>query len=122
MTINYASEFELHRRAVRSWEFSCADIGSVDLEPGDFVYADPPYDVPFTHYSKGGFSWEDQQRTAERLARHKGPVVLSNQATDRIVKLYKGLGFHLAILAAPRRISCTGDRRPAREVLATKGL
>jgi DNA adenine methylase len=48
-------------------------------------------------------------------------VVLSNQATDRIVKLYEKLGFKICILAAPRRISCTGDRKPAREVLATKG-
>jgi DNA adenine methylase len=121
VTINYARDFELHREAFRGWGFSCADIGKVELERGDFVYADPPYDVPFTQYSKGGFTWDDQQRTAERLAGHKGPVVLSNQATDRIVKLYEKLGFKICILAAPRRISCTGDRKPAREVLATKG-
>lgn len=120
-TINYAGGFELHREAFRGWEFTCADIAEVELERGDFVYADPPYDVPFTHYSKGGFSWDDQRRTAELLARHEGPVVLSNQATDRIVKLYRQLGFKTEILDAPRRISCTGDRKPAREVLATKG-
>ena len=122
VTINYAREFELHREAFRGWKFTCADIEKVALERGDFVYADPPYDVPFTQYSKGGFSWEDQQRAAELLARHKGPVVLSNQATDRIVKLYERLGFSTRVLAAPRRISCTGDRKPAREVLATKGF
>jgi hypothetical protein len=40
------------------------------------LHGDPPYDVEFTSYSKGGFSWEDQQRTAEWLSKHQGPVVL----------------------------------------------
>jgi DNA adenine methylase len=57
---------------------------------------------------------------AEWLADHPGPVVLSNQATGRIVKLYRKLGFTLRFLDAPRRISCNGDRSPAREVLAVK--
>jgi len=94
----------------------------VSLSKGDFVYADPPYDVEFTHYSQGGFSWDDQVRAAKWLARHRGPVVLSNQATDRIVKLYRKLGYSLTLLDAPRRISCTGDRTPAKEVIATRNL
>ncbi len=120
--LDYSRDFEPQRRAFRGWRFSCGDVEQVELERGDFVYADPPYDVQFTHYSKGGFSWDDQRRTAELLGRHKGPVILSNQATDRILKLYRKLGFKTQILAAPRFISCTGDRRPALEVLATKGF
>ena len=92
------------------------------LRTDDFVYADPPYDVPFTQYAQRGFSWEDQVRTAAWLARHPGPVVLSNQATARIVRLYRRLGFTLRYLDAPRRISCTGDRTKAREVLALRNL
>ena len=61
-------------------------------------------------------------RAAEWLARHEGPVVLSNQATERIETLYRGLGFRLVPLTAPRLISCTGDRTPAREVLALRNL
>ncbi|HLA12962.1 MAG TPA: DNA adenine methylase [Pyrinomonadaceae bacterium] len=61
-------------------------------------------------------------RTAEWLHRHKGPVVLSNQATDKIVRLYRKLGFGLIYLEGPRRISCTGDRAAAKEVLALKGV
>jgi DNA adenine methylase len=45
---------------------------------------------------------------------------LSNQATGRIVDLYSNMGFALRFVDAPRRISCTGDRQPAREVLALK--
>ncbi len=121
-TINYANDFSALRTAIRAWTFTSADVASLPIEPKDFIYADPPYDVEFTTYSAGGFVWEDQVRTAEWLAAHRGPVVLSNQATNRIVKLYRKLGFALRFLNGPRRISCTGDRSAAREVLAVKGL
>ncbi len=88
----------------------------------DFVYADPPYDVEFTKYAKDDFKWEDQVRLAEWLAEHPGPVILSNQATERIVKLYGDLGFDVRLLKAPRRIACNGDRTPAMEVLATRNI
>ena len=32
------------------------------------------------------------------------------------------LGYKLTFLTAPRLINCTGDRTPAREVLATRNL
>ena len=92
------------------------------LEPSDFVYADPPYDVEITKYSKDGFTWDDQLATAEWLSKHKGPVILSNQATTRILNEYKRLGFALKTFEAPRKISCTGDRSPATEVLAIRNL
>jgi DNA adenine methylase len=120
--IAYARDFSAYRDVLPRWQFTCGDFESVPLRPDDFVYADPPYDVEFTHYSQGGFSWADQERTARWLARHPGPVVLVNQATDRIIRLYGSLGFSLTELEAPRRISCNGDRRPAMEVLATRNL
>ena len=88
----------------------------------DFIYADPPYDVEFTQYAAGGFDWNDQVELAQWLARHPGPVVASNQATERIIRLYESLGFVLRFLTAPRLISCTGERRPAREILALRGV
>ncbi len=78
--------------------------------------------MPFTQYAKNGFGWEEQERLAQWLSRHRGPVVLSNQATDRVVRLYRRLKFELQFVDAPRMISCTGDRSPAREVIATRGL
>jgi DNA adenine methylase len=86
------------------------------------VYADPPYDVEFTQYAKGGFSWEDQERTAVRLSKHRGPVVLVNQATERVEALYRTLGYAVQFLNGPRRISCTGDRTPAREIMGLRNL
>lgn len=120
-TITYAKDFYEYASMFRRWTFTNTDIAALALESRDFIYADPPYDVEFTTYSAGGFSWTDQERTAELLAKHRGPVVISNQATDRIVRLYKQLGFNVTYFDGPRRISCTGDRSVAKEVVATKG-
>jgi len=118
----YTHDFTAYRQVFSRWDFSSLDFEALRLKPRDFVYADPPYDVPFTQYARGGFSWDDQVRAAEWLARHPGPVVLSNQATPPVVALYRKLGYDIRFLAAPRRISCTGDRTPVREVLATRNV
>jgi len=120
--IRYRQDFAIYRDQFRRWTLTNTDVEAVPLEADDFVYADPPYDVEFTAYAKDGFTWEDQQRTAAWLAQHPGPVVLVNQATSRIEKLYRQLGFEVNFLTAPRRISCTGDRTPAREIVATRNL
>ena len=120
--INYTRDFSAYTEVLENWEFSNNDFEAVPLGPDDFVYADPPYDVDFTQYSKEGFAWDDQVRAAKWLARHSGPAILSNQATPRIIELYQGLRFRLQFLNAPRRISCTGDRTPAQEVLAIRNM
>ena len=78
--------------------------------------------MPFTRYSREAFTWDDQTRLARVLAGHPGPVILVNQATARVEALYRDLGYALRFADAPRRINCTGDRRPAREILATRNL
>ena len=120
--INYTKNFSAYREIFEKWEFRSQDFETLPIEPDDFIYADPPYDVQFTKYAKEDFSWADQVRLAEFLSMHEGPVVLSNQATERIVRLYEETGFSLRFLEGPRRISCTGDRSPAREVLAVRGV
>jgi DNA adenine methylase len=120
--INYVADFLAYRETLSQWEFHVGSFEDVPVEPDDFIYADPPYDVEFVHYSKEGFTWDDQVRLAEWLVKHPGPVVLSNQATERIVNLYTGLGFSTHFLESPRRISSDGDRTPAEEVLASKGV
>ena len=118
--IPYKDDFMAYRAVFAKWEFQCGDFGDLALGRNDFIYADPPYDVEFTQYSKENFSWEDQERLARWLALHPGPAVISNQATDRIVRLYHDLGFKLIMLKGPRLISCTGDRTPVDEVLAVR--
>lgn len=120
--IRYIRNFEPYRDLLADWAFACGDLESVRFKADDFVYADPPYDVEFTAYSAGGFTWDDQARTAAQLSKHPGPVVLVNQATPRVERLYRKVGFSVSFLTAPRRISCTGNRAPAREILATRNL
>lgn len=120
--INYMEDFSCFTHVFKEWTFLAKDFASLDLFEEDFVYADPPYDVEFTKYSKEDFNWEDQVRLAAWLAEHPGPILLSNQATDRILSLYKEHGFELVFYEGPRRISCDGDRTPAREVLAKRNL
>ncbi len=121
-SINYEHDFEPYREALARWTFTCLAFDAMALDPDDFVYADPPYDVPFRQYAAQGFSWADQVRTAEGFARHAGPVVLVNQDTPRIRDLYSTLGYTIEPLNAPRSISRDGNRAPAREVLATRNL
>ncbi len=121
-TINYVTDFSEYQSILTAWEITVGDFECLELEPDDFIYADPPYDVQFTKYSQSDFTWDDQQRLTQWLAKHPGKVVLSNQATDRIVDLYQICGFTIDLVDAPRRISCNGDRRPAKEVIACKGF
>lgn len=121
-SVSYRTDFSSYQEAFREWVFMNEDFRRVPLSPEDFVYADPPYDVEFTEYSPGGFSWQDQVDLAELLAQHPGPVVISNQATSRVIDLYKSLGYELRFVPAPRRISCDGNRQSALEVLALRNL
>ncbi len=120
--INYLRDYEAYKEVFQHWEFACKDFEGLPLKNDDFIYADPPYDVEFTAYSKGGFGWNDQIRLVKWLVKHPGPVILSNQATERIVRLYLEYGFDVSYYDAPRMISSSGDRTPAREVLAIRGI
>lgn len=120
--INYERDFSSYRLVVENWTFTAGDFEQIAIGPDDFIYADPPYDVEFTKYSKEDFAWNDQVRLAQWLSQTTAPVILSNQASDKIVRLYRDLGFKLKFLKAPRMINCTGDRTPAMEVLALKNL
>ncbi len=118
----YREDFTPYKRALAHYEFTQGDFENMPLQSADFVYADPPYDVEFTAYSAGGFTWDDQKRLARWLAAHPGPVVASNQATPRILRLYRKLGFSIRVVDAPRRISCDGNRDDAKEMVAVRNL
>jgi DNA adenine methylase len=121
-SIPYREHFAEYARVLAAYEFTLGDFEALAVRRDDFIYADPPYDVEFTSYSAGGFTWEDQQRLARWLAAHRGPVVASNQATPRILRLYRSLGFRIDVLPAPRRISCDGNRADAKEMIAVRNL
>lgn len=120
--IRYKQDFLEYKPVLARWDLKHGDFTKMKLLGNEFIYADPPYDVEFTRYNAKAFNWEDQLRLAHWLAKHDGPVITSNQATKRIIALYKDLKFKVKTLHAPRRISCNGDRRAALEILAYKGL
>jgi DNA adenine methylase len=121
-SIKYKTDFLEYKDVLNKWQFNNIDFEALTLNGDEFLYADPPYDVEFTKYHSKDFIWDDQLRLAEWLSRHKGPVIASNQATDRIIELYRDNHFNIITLSAPRKISCNGDRQPALEILALKGI
>lgn len=121
-SIKYKPDFLEYKAVLKAWQFKHGDFDKLNLQGDEFIYADPPYDVEFTRYSAQDFTWSDQIRLAQWLQKHPGPVVASNQATDRIIELYQDLKFKIFQLPAPRMISCNGDRTPAMEILAVKSL
>lgn len=82
------------------------------------LYLDPPYDTEFTKYSKNDFKWEDQINLLDWAIALNIPFIISNQATTRIIELYKSYNLNIEFILAPRRISCNGDRSQAHEVYA----
>lgn len=93
---------------------------------GDFVYFDPPYDVPedkgsFTAYSKFDFNREDQIRLAncfKKLSDKGVKCMLSNHNTPFINELYEG--FNIQVITARRNINSKADGRGAvEEVIIT---
>ena len=117
----------IYQQAFIGWDFFNSCYGDTFLLLKEFchrqyfIYVDPPYDAGFTSYS-GAFDWTDQVKLALALSSLDCPVVASNKATDRIIDLYKSLGFLIKYVDAPRRISCDGDRKFVTEILATKNI
>jgi DNA adenine methylase len=120
--INYLTNFFEYQEIFGGWEFSCADFEALVLRESDILYVDPPYDVEFTHYSKVDFKWDDQLRLVAWLKRLSLPMIVSNQASERILDLYRSAGFAVEIIEAPRRISSNGNRQPALEMIAHRNL
>lgn len=120
--IPYRRDFSDYKAAFERYEFTHGDFSTLTIRGSDFIYADPPYDVEFTSYSAGGFTWDDQERLVRWLRAHPGPVVASNQATPRVLRLYRRMGFEVSTVPAPRRISCDGNRDDAQEMIASRNL
>jgi DNA adenine methylase len=118
--VTYATDFSSYEATLQGWDFSCKDFERLNIKRTDFIYADPPYDVEFRQYSSKGFTWDDQIRLAKWVRNLESPAVISNQATKRIIELYRSMKFRLEFVHAPRMISCKGDRTRAKEVIAIK--
>ncbi len=123
-TINYRTDFSEYTPLLSRWKILCQPWQTtfVQTTPSDFIFADPPYDGTFDTYSGEAFSWEQQTKLAETLAQHTGPVVATNAATDRVLSLYKAVGFEVGTTEVARSIAASGDRKKAVEMIAYKNL
>ncbi len=120
--INYTRDFAPYAAALAGWDVGHHSFEQTRLGEQDFLYIDPPYDTPFTQYAKEDFAWADQENLVRWLVQSAAPMVVTNQATPRILALYAGAGFAVTTLLAPRRIASSGDRTPALEMLATRNI
>lgn len=118
--VDYGLNTESYRKMFRRWVFKSGDFTKLKIDASDFILIDPPYDDGFVSYTEHGFDWVDQERTAVWAASHGVPVVCTNAATERILRLYTDLGFDVRYIEAPRRISSDGDRNAAQEMIAFK--
>lgn len=120
-TINFVYDFKEYTDKLKNIEIQNKSYKDLAFDKEAFVYLDPPYDTPFSKYSKEGFGWEEQVKLVDWVMQLDNKFVyISNQATDRIVKLYKDAGLQYEILEAPRRIASNGDRKNALEIFAWK--
>jgi DNA adenine methylase len=78
------------------------------------------YRRDFSEYAVAFAEWEFANRSFEDVDLRANDFVYADP--PRICTLYRSLGYRLRFLQAPRRISCTGDRTPATEVLALRTL
>lgn len=106
----------IDQAAYNKIQFFNKDYKNLTIPKNSLLYLDPPYDTPFTKYSKNDFTWEDQKQVIEWAINTGEKFIISNQATDRIVDLYNNYGLNTEIVMAPRRISANGNRDKAKEV------
>lgn len=120
--INYHLDTDFYKNIFSNWTFSAYSYEDLCLDKNDFIFVDPPYDVNFKNYTKDGFRWDDHLSLTDWLCHQEGPIILCNQATDRVLKLYKEKKFDLHYFQAPIRIAANGKRSPANIVVATRNI
>lgn len=104
------------------------DFESIDPNPGDFVYCDPPYQplgetASFTKYTSQDFSAQDQIRLRDfalELHARGVHIMISNSDTPFVRSLYADPIFKVATVQAPRFVNCNAAKRgPINELVIT---
>lgn len=91
---------------------------------GDLLFIDPPYLGTFDKYQADGFSLEQHRALVSDCgdyADRGAHVIYCNQHTPAVVELLTELWPDSVAhqVAAPRRVSANGDRKPATEIIVT---
>jgi DNA adenine methylase len=106
-------------RVLANAQITCQPFEQVvaKTRQNDFVYLDPPYHPlsntsNFTGYTKGSFTFADQERLAatfKSLSQKGCHVMQSNSDIPAIRELYSG--FRIETVLANRAINCNGEKR-----------
>lgn len=92
---HYVKEFHFEQKALKGWQitsFNYEDVLEM-VDDNDFLFIDPPYDEVFNQYIKRSFNWDDQVKLATMLSKLPNPIIATNSTSERIIQLYKDLGF-----------------------------
>jgi len=128
-----SDDFSSIASALRKAQLIAGDFSAAidQATEGDLVFADPPYTVRhnnngFLNYNEKIFSWSDQIRLADCLARamERGAFVVSTNANhDSVRELYTERGFRCRTTSRFSAISGTGkDRGQYEELIITNPL
>jgi DNA adenine methylase len=90
-----------------------------EINSGDFVYLDPPYDpvsdtASFTGYNLDKFGREEQEKLktfCDEISKKGAHFLLSNSATVFIKDLYRVKGYKMDIVKVPRMINSDASKR-----------
>jgi DNA adenine methylase len=114
-----------------------AELRTSDFEPvidqaqeNDLVFADPPYTVRhnvngFLKYNEQLFSWDDQIRLADALARARArgaKIVSTNANHESVRRLYRERGFALKAISRYSSISADSKSRKQFEELVIRAV
>lgn len=110
-------DFYYEQKALKDWQitsFNYTDVLSM-IDDNDFIFADPPYDEVFNKYIKREFSWDDQVELATRLSQLPNPIIATNSTSERIIGLYKNLGFEVRIKSRRNSLQQARVNKPRSE-------
>lgn len=125
-------DFEGAAKLLKNADLRVSDFETVidEASADDLVFADPPYTVRhnvngFVKYNEQLFSWHDQERLADALARARDrgvKIVLTNANHQSIRKLYRERSFELHSVSRYSSISASSASRKQFDELVIRAL
>jgi len=125
-------DFEAVSSALKSARIECSDFEAIveNTSRGDFLFLDPPYTVQhnyngFLKYNEKIFSWEDQIRLRDAVARAAArgvSIVLTNADHASIRNIYNGVCDYRSVNRASVLAASAANRGITTEALFTANI
>lgn len=110
----YVQNFYYEQKTLQGWKVTSLNYMDVleEVDENDFLFIDPPYDEVFNKYIKRDFNWDDQVKLATLLSKLPNPIIATNSTSDRIIDLYKSLGFDVRFKARRNNLQQARVNKP----------